>query len=69
MSVSMLDVVCCPNACTCFQQEDEEEVAPRAKLAPRRAAAANKKTYIDVSEDEDCEAISLQDSDGSEFEA
>ena len=52
-------------------QEDEEQevVAPRARLAPRRAAAASKTTYIDLSEDEGSEAISLHDSEDSEFEA
>lgn len=49
-------------------QDDEEEVAPRARAAPRRTAVAAKKNYIELDE-EDSDVISIEDSDGSEFEA
>lgn len=50
-------------------QDDEEVLAPRPRAAPRRAAVASKKAYIDLEESDDSEAISLQDSEGSDFEA
>jgi len=50
------------------QEEDENvEVAPRARAAPRRAAVASK-TYIDIDES-DSDVISLKDgSESSDFE-
>ncbi|DBB17682.1 TPA: hypothetical protein ACH3X3_002722 [Trebouxia sp. C0006] len=50
------------------EEEDENvEVAPRARAAPRRAAVASK-TYIDIDES-DSDVISLKDgSEGSDFE-
>lgn len=50
-------------------QDDEEVLAPRPRAAPRRAAVASKKAYIDIEESDDSGPISLQDSEGSEFEA
>lgn len=49
--------------------QEEEVVAPRPRAAPRRAAVASTKTYIDLEESDNSEAISLQDSEDSEFEA
>ena len=53
-----------------MQDEDDDiQVAPRARAAPRRAAVAAKKMYIDIDE-EDSDVISLHDdSEGSDFEA
>lgn len=52
-----------------MQDEDEDvQLAPRARAAPRRAAVATKKQYIDVDES-DSDVISLGDgSEGSDFE-
>ena len=50
-------------------QGEEEQVAPRARAAPRRTAVAAKKNYIEVAED-DSDVISIgDDSDESDFEA
>ena len=49
-------------------QDDDDEVAPRARAAPRRTAVVAKKNYVEI-EDDDSDVISIEDSDGSEFEA
>ena len=66
-------VMCCrpdaslPQVCY-LVQDDDVEVAPRARAAPRRAAVATMKKYIDIDES-DSDVISLNsDSEGSEFE-
>lgn len=50
-----------------IQDDDDENVAPRAR-APRRTAVAAKKNYIEIDE-EDSDVISIEDSDESDFEA
>ncbi|KAL3158378.1 hypothetical protein ABBQ38_010617 [Trebouxia sp. C0009 RCD-2024] len=49
-------------------EDDEDEVAPRARAAPRRTAVAAKKNYVEI-DDDASDIISIEDSDGSEFEA
>jgi hypothetical protein len=57
----------CAQYCEVQEEDENVEVAPRARAAPRRAAVASK-TYIDIDES-DSDVISLKDgSEGSDFE-
>ncbi len=57
----------CAQHCEVQAEDENVEVAPRARAAPRKAAVASK-TYIDIDES-DSDVISLNSgSEGSDFE-
>jgi len=57
----------CAQYCEVQEEDENVEVVPRARAAPRRAAVASK-TYIDIDES-DSDVISLKDgSESSDFE-
>ena len=57
----------CAQYCEVQEEDENVEVVPRARAAPRRAAVASE-TYIDIDES-DSDVISLNNgSEGSDFE-